>query len=64
MVLFNGIDVFPLLYLILRLNILFEYSRSRRADEFQLHVDELTNLWCDVGIQDRTGSLFTTSAQF
>ena len=31
---------------------------------FFLHVVELPNIWCDVGFQHRTGSLFTTSAQF
>ena len=31
---------------------------------FILHEDELPNIWCDVGFQDRTGSLLTTSAQF
>ena len=31
---------------------------------FVLHIDELPNIRCDVGSQDRTGSLFATSAQF
>lgn len=31
---------------------------------FVLHENELPNIRCDVGTQDRTGSLFTTSAQF
>ena len=31
---------------------------------FILHENELPNIWCDVGSQDRTGSLFTTSALF